>query len=343
MRNKNYETRLREFKLGSLRNVEPFAHRNIIRMNSTYLELLDSWDDIRGRPTALFLPAFCILTFGTILGLWGVYGTFQAKEYGLAIGFLIGSIILCLLNYSFFGMGGKTDLLGKTHYPIRLNRKSRTLYAFSPFRKKIIEMDWDALRFSEIGFHTGFEREIRASLVDEKGIVQEEIVLFRYRDYIKDVAENKIAFLKLYMDADDVQKVDDEISEFFDIYNRKETVKETLERIYLAINIEEWESNQRRNQKDLQIFFLEMIFAFPQFFLRRLGLLFSKIPVWPEHIEKECRVEADDLYDSMKIKRKLPPIQFTLFEIIVLVLGCIIMMSLAGTFFYGVAYWGLNR
>ena len=86
-----------------------------------------------------------------------------------------------------------------------------------------------------------------------------------------------------------------------------------------------------------------MNLAIPQFFLRRLGLLFSKIPVWPEHIEKECRVEADDPYDSMKIKRKLPPIQFTLFEIIVMAFGFIIMMSLAGIFFYGVAYWGLNR
>lgn len=343
IRNKNYQTRLREFDLKKMDHIEPLAHRNIIRMNSTYLELLDSWDDIRGMPTALFLPAFCVLTFGTILGLWGVYGTFQAKEYGLAIGFLIVSIILCLLNYSFYGMGGKTDLFGKTHYPIRLNRKNRRLYAFSPFRQKVIEVKWDDLKFSEIGFHNEIEREIRASIVDENGIVCEEIILFRYLSSLENMAEKRLAFLKIYMDTEDLQALDHEISEYFDIYNRKEIVKETLERLYLAFNNEEWETHQRSNKKHLGFLFYDMLFVFPLFFLRRLGLLFSKIPVWPEHIEKECIVEVDDPFDSMKIKRKLPPIQFTLLEIIVFVLGCVIMMSLAGIFFYGVAYWGLNR
>lgn len=69
IRNKNYQNRLREFDLKKMDHIEPLAHRNIIRMNSTYLELLDSWDDIRGMPTALFLPAFGVITFGTILGL----------------------------------------------------------------------------------------------------------------------------------------------------------------------------------------------------------------------------------------------------------------------------------
>lgn len=343
VRNKNYQTRLREFKLDSLQNVKPFAHRNIICMNSTYLELLDSWDDIRGMPTALFLPAFGALTFGCIVSLYGVYGTFQAKEYSLSIGFLLVSIILCLLNYSFYGMGGKTDLFGKTHYPIRLNKKNRKIYAFSPFRQKIIELDWDDLRFSEMGFHTEFEREVRASIVDENGIVQEEIILFRYLSALEKMSESKLAFLKLYMDTDDLQTVDQEISEYFDIYNRKETLKETLERLYLAFNHEEWETNQRSNHKDLGMFFYEMLFAFPLFFLRRLGLIFSKVPTWPEYIQKECIVDVHDPFDSMKTKRKLAPIKFTLLEIIVLIIGCIIMMGIAGASFYGVAYWGLNR
>lgn len=343
VRNKNYQTRLREFKLDSLGFVSPFAHRNIICMNSTYLELLDSWDDMRGGPIALFLPAFFVLSFGVGGCLFAIYLTVIDKEYVMSVAFFLLTVFMGYVIYIFYTMGGKTDLFGKTHYPIRLNRKNRKLYAFSPFRNKIIELDWDALRFSEIGFHTGFEREIRASIVDEKGIVQEEIILFRYRDYIKDTAENKLAFLKLYMDSDDLQKVDDEISEYFDIYNRKETLKETVERLYLAFNYEEWETNQRNNKKDLGGMFVDMLFAFPLFFLRRLGLLFSKTPKWPEHIEKECIVDEDDPFDSMKIKRKLPPIKFTLLEIIVLSVGCIVMMSLAMAFFVGVAYWGLNR
>ena len=50
VRNKNYQTRLREFKLDSFGFVSPSAHRNIICMNSTYLELLDSCHDMRGGP-----------------------------------------------------------------------------------------------------------------------------------------------------------------------------------------------------------------------------------------------------------------------------------------------------
>ncbi|WP_180034897.1 MULTISPECIES: DUF6708 domain-containing protein [unclassified Acinetobacter] len=343
VRNKNFQTRIREFKLENSENIQPFAHRNIIRINSTYLELLDSWDDIRGMPTALFLPAFFVLLFGFVGTLYTLFLTIIDKEYAIAIAFCLLSIFFSYLIYNFYTMGGKTDLFGKTYYPIRLNRKNRKVYAFSPYRGKIIELDWDTLRFSEMGFHIGFEREIRASVVDEKGIVQEEIILFRYRSYINDIAENKLAFLKIYMDTDDLKTVDHEISEYFDIYNRKETAKETLERLYLAFNHEEWETNQRNNKKDLVVLFYEMLFAFPLFFLRRLGLIFSKVPIWPEYIEQECAVAENDPYDSMKNKRKLPPIQFTLVEIILLSVGCIVMMSLAGLFFYAVAYWGLHR
>jgi hypothetical protein len=347
VRNKNYQTRLREFKIDSLQNIKPFSHRNIIRMNSTYLELLDSWDDVRGMPTALFLPAFFVLLFGVISIIFAVFLSLVDQEYGISIGFLVLLGFFCFLTHIFYIMGGRTDLFGKTHYPIRLNRKYRKIYAYSPFRQKIIELNWDDLRFSEMGFHKGFEREIRASVVDENEIVQEEIVLFRYRSYIEDSTENKLSFLKLYMDTDDLQIVDDEISEYFDIYNRKETVKETvketLQRLYLTFNFNEWETNQRNNKKELGELFFDMLFAFPLFFLRRLGLLFSEVPVWPEQIEKDCIVDSNDPFDSMKIERKLPPIEFTLFEILVLIVGCIVMMGLASTFFFGVAYWGLNR
>ena len=139
IRNKNLQTRLREFKLESLRHVEPFAHRNIIRMNSTYFELLDSWDDIRGGPIALFLPAFFVLSFGVGGCLFAIYLTIVDKEYVMSVAFFVLTIFMAYLIYIFYAMGGKTDLFGKTHYPIRLNRKISKIYAFSPFRKKSLK------------------------------------------------------------------------------------------------------------------------------------------------------------------------------------------------------------
>ena len=71
--------------------------------------------------------------------LFAIYLTIVDKEYVMSVAFFVLTIFMAYLIYIFYAMGGKTDLFGKTHYPIRLNRKIRKIYAFSPFRKKSLK------------------------------------------------------------------------------------------------------------------------------------------------------------------------------------------------------------
>lgn len=87
---------------------------------------------------------------------------------------------------------------------------------------------------------------------------------------------------------------------------------------------------------------LNIIFWLPTLFLRRLGLLFSTIPEWPTHIEKECRIERNDTYDSTNKQRHLAPLKFSWAQILVIFLSGLILFSLAIVFFIGLAYLSWN-
>lgn len=51
--NKHSLTRLYEIHLNTLKTDQIFPHRLVIRFNSTYVEMIDSWESIRGRAIGL--------------------------------------------------------------------------------------------------------------------------------------------------------------------------------------------------------------------------------------------------------------------------------------------------
>ena len=127
--NKNGRLRLREIDIKSLKTDQLYPHRQVIRFNSTFVEVMDSWEFIRGRATALVLPMWAVLTLGMFVCSYGIYKVVLAHEYLIAVGlgvFILGILYLIYSNYQM----AKYDLFGYTHYPIRFNRKTQKVYAF---------------------------------------------------------------------------------------------------------------------------------------------------------------------------------------------------------------------
>ena len=339
--NKHSRLRLDEIDLKTLETDQLYPHRQVIRFNSTYLEVIDSWEFVRGRATALALPMWAALAFGVFLSYYFVYDLFFKKEYIFLLIFLFFNLILTFLIYINYKMC-RYDLFGYTHYPIRFNRKTQKVYAFSPQRRKIIELNWNELRFSAV--REGYEIELRASKVNQDNIVEEEIIFpFRTPRYEYKLVEQHLAFFKAYMESDDLKKIDKSIPEFFDIYNRKESFKETFERIYMKFDEDELVQETRPNSKDDIISISAVaIGIYGSLVLRRLGLRFSKIPQWPAHIENECRIEKNDPYDSTNKKRHLAPLVFSVKEKLILFTGLILGSSIFNLFLGALAYTRLN-
>ena len=337
--NKNGRLRLREIDIKSLKTDQLYPHRQVIRFNSTFVEVMDSWEFIRGRATALALPMWAALFFAISMFLFAIYSLYFKQVYwsiGIISCLTIGLVYLFYSNYKM----AKYDLFGYTHYPIRFNRKTQKVYAFSPQQQKIIELNWQDLRFSAV--KDDFDIELRASLVNADNIVEEEIIFpFITKIYGKELVDQHLAFFKAYMQGDDLKSINAAIPEFFDVYNRKETFKESFERVYMQFDGEEIIQQTRPAEPDNGI--ATVAFAlFPLIILRRLGLYFSKIPQWPTHIEKECQIDIKDPYDSTGKQRHLAPLVFTSTEKFILFLGWCLGTSIFITFLAGLAYLSWN-
>ena len=338
--NKNGRLRLREIDIKSLKTDQLYPHRQVIRFNSTFVEVMDSWEFIRGRATALALPMWAALFFAISMFLFAIYSLYFKQVYWSIAIISCLTFALCYLAYSNYKMA-KYDLFGYTHYPIRFNRKTQKVYAFSPQQQKMIELNWRDLRFSAV--KEGDDIELRASLVNADNIVEEEIIFpFLAPRYQPELVDQHLAFFKAYMQGDDLKRIDAAIPEFFDIYNRKESFKETFERVYMVNGIVERVQQKRPKERYMLSVSLNIIFWLPTLFLRRLGLLFSTIPEWPTHIEKECRIERNDAYDSTNKQRHLAPLKFSWAQILVIFLSGLILFSLAIVFFIGLAYLSWN-
>ena len=336
--NKNGRLRLREIDIKSLKTDQLYPHRQVIRFNSTFVEVMDSWEFIRGRATALALPMWAALFFAIFMFLFFMYSLYFKQVYWSVAVFSCLTIGLGYLVYSNYKMA-KYDLFSYTHYPIRFNRKTQKVYAFSPQQQKIIELNWQELRFSAV--KDDFDIELRASLVNAENVVEEEIIFpFRAPRYQPELVDQHLAFFKAYMQGDDLKRIDAAIPEFFDINNRKETFKESFERVYMFHDINEKVQQTRPDERHILSAALNVSFWLPYLLLRRLGLIFSKIPNWPVNIEQDCQVESNDPYDSIGKQRHLIPLKFKASQISLIILSAVIQLGIGFIFCVGVVYFG---
>ena len=335
--NKNGRLRPREIDIKSLKTDQLYPHRQVIRFNSTFVEVMDSWEFIRGRATALALPMWAALFFAIFMFLFFMYSLYFKQVYWSVAVFSCLTIGLGYLVYSNYKMA-KYDLFGYTHYPIRFNRKTQKVYAFSPQQQKIIELNWRDLRFSAVQ-EGRFDIELRASLINADNIVEEEII-FPYISFDNnDLIDQHLAFFKAYMQGDDLKSIDAAIPEFFDVYSRKET----FERVYMSNDVlNELAMQTRPAKKDISGVSMMAVLWFLTILVRRLGMFFSKIPQWPTHVEKECQIDSNDPYNSTGKQRHLAPLVFTSTEKFILFLGCLVGTIIFIAFLAGLAYLSWN-
>lgn len=115
----------------------------VIRVNSTYIELVDRW----------YAPKGWSVLFSIMLGLPCLVAAIAfpvvlVEQYGEWQAWLVVMFMVCsalgLLWVAWYGF--RLEAFRQTHYPIRMNRKTRKVHAYRP-DGSILEADWDKLYF----------------------------------------------------------------------------------------------------------------------------------------------------------------------------------------------------
>ena len=314
-----------------------YSQRAVIQFNSTFVELIDRWNYWRGFITFFSFISLILMSFAFVYMVYSFdfgndYYTPSIWEILFSGLVTIGLFLTAYGSWHFFNR----ECFRYTHYPIRFNRKLRKVYVIQP-NKKLLVANWDDFN---IGLQKGSPKlwDIRFSLLDEQEKVTDTFAL-PFTDFSE--YDNALLghweFIRSYMEDDTPEKAFDALKQVFPIHNRKETIKESIERVMIN-NTSAYEQPIERLTR--LAFWGTFPFVLIEIIGRIISIKTSKIPRFPDWVEHECFIDAEDPYNFEKYPKPKPPsepiapLEYVIYAVllvisIILFLGFIDLLSMA--------------
>lgn len=282
------EERELQLKQKQTLDVEPHYAFSVLKINSTYMELADKYYGWRGFLTlgmlvclfaALLFPglvAFDLLTRTQI-------PTAQMQEADS--GAIVMILVLFLPLAALIVWALRKEAFHLTHFPIRLNRKTRMIHLFRPDRSgTLLSVPWDEVFFTLGRGQVLGHLDIRGHVLDaDKVTVKESFALGMPWDD-KEVLLRNWEFMRRYMEHGP-QKLIDLIPLYWPIATHKEPWIVGLQRLLLNV------SGSVVGHTILLPFFVLSSFG------RVLANRTSRIPQWPGEIDATCPIEPGDPFE----------------------------------------------
>ncbi|MCL2591259.1 MAG: hypothetical protein FWD67_10395 [Betaproteobacteria bacterium] len=260
---------------------------SVVRMDSTYLECVDSGFLRKG-----FVTVMC-LVFLYILGMPSSYiiPDIIQKWHEISLEMILAGSFMILITIPFiffFILLLRQECFTYTHFPMRFNRNTRMVHAFLDNKKReIVSIPWDKAFFTSSTF-TGESSQfiVYAHKLTEDGKMV--LATFQLSQQSEDDSEYRFLqweFVRQYMEGDDkkVAELANMVEEVMGVGGRRETLYESFRQAWAAFA-----------GPHLHLF----IIASPLILLTTLGrqiaMWTSKIPRWPEEIEATCQIAPDD-------------------------------------------------
>lgn len=283
-------------------NIDPHYQLSVIKSNSSYMESVDKWYAWKGIITAVSFAVLLILnaTLGWgalewILEGLGIFPSPLEPTVLLANG--IGmALVVSLLDCGVAWLLAK-DSFAYTHYPIRFNRKTRTVHVFRT-DGTVLSAQWDKIFFT-LG-HTGHfnEWEVRGHVLEPDDVTVRETFALSYVGHLsaKEIASNAKAyfpqdfvrahweFIRRYME-DGPQAVSSQIQFCMPVDRRRESFRVGMERVFANFV-----------GAPFLVYWTMFPFCLGVSVFRWFAMHTSKIPQWPQEVDASCRVESDDPY-----------------------------------------------
>lgn len=256
--------------------VEPAYQLSVIRINSTFMEVVDKHFAWKGFLTSVFL-LFCFIFFPMLIGTIpdaGATGDDLVGQWWLFVFVIVMIATMSIL----FGWVFKQDNFRFTHYPIRLNRKTRMVHVFR-INGTVLSVPWDEVFFCIAALPQG-NWEIQGHVLDKDGVTVKETFAFSEiagsaveREWLKRYWE----FVRRYME-DGPSSVIGFVKFCMPFGEERETFKWFFHRVHALFGL------------------LGLLLFFPIYPGRWLAMRTCKIPVWPDEIERVCPIDANDPY-----------------------------------------------
>ena len=276
-------------------HAEPMDYLSVIKINSTYIELVDRWYHNRGfwAWTSIVLGGLCLFaSFGLIyfFFLGGIESSAipQWSFYAATVFILLFQLLL------WWGVwyGFRLEFLRWTHYPMRLNRKTRMVYVFRT-DGSVLTVPWDDLyltRSESKNPMAGTTYDLRAHVLDSDGETVKESFSLGYVLWTGKAqsVDQFWAFLQPYMEAKDgVERTHNYVKNahyVLPVEGRKEGWRWSIALGFMIGAHWPW----------LQLLLSPVLC--PNALGRVLAMWTSKVPKWPQEVEDANPVDPDDPY-----------------------------------------------
>ncbi|CAB3677233.1 hypothetical protein LMG24238_02427 [Paraburkholderia sediminicola] len=278
----------------SERAAEPHASGRVIRINSTYLELVDGIYSNRGMMSAFGIFGVSLSVFVVTWLFYVVVVVHYLNPYwdrhdasAMLLSTIFPAVIFSLL---IAGIVAFNRTIGEwfryTHYPMRFNRQNRMVYVFRG-DGTILEVPWDrayfTLRVNSQAF--GVRTLGICGLVLKDAQTVEEMFVFGYASSSRDDCLRHWEFIRRYMEEGPRAVID---APGFTYCLPIADKRETLYQGWIAlVSKDAWNPIAKWLMLPFHILF----------FIGRLACrITSKVPMWPADMEVACRIAPGDAY-----------------------------------------------
>jgi hypothetical protein len=272
---------------------EPHASATVIRMNSTYLELVDGVYSNRGGMSAMGIfsvglsASVLISMLHTIVVHYLNPDWDRHDEFAMLLATISVSVLFSFLIAGTISMNWKIgEWFGYTHYPIRLNRRNRTVYVFRG-DGTVLEASWDKVYFT---LHVA-KKFVGISWLGISGLVLkdsqtvEEAFMFGYSSSNRCYCKRHWEFMRRYMEEGPQTVIDAPgLRHRIPIADKRETLYEGW--VALVSN-DAWNPLVKWLMLPVHVW---------MFIGRLVWRLTSKVPLWPAEVEAQCGIAPDDPY-----------------------------------------------
>lgn len=260
---------------------------SLIKLNGTFVECVDKWYGMRGF-VAMVGGTFSLMLLYLLAASMAEVVRHSYFEYVILI-------VMCAAGLWWTAKAFLSDAFTYTHYPIRLNRRNRQVYAFrrdgTVLKAGWEEFYWTIYKAAHVG---GGDVNVMGHLLDKDGVtVRESIALS-----MVGVAPNEEGLARMRT-----------FFEFFRRYMEQGPgpVLEALKPVPLIMlpgidhERESWFFGWEHLTGSAKGFPLLQLLLQP-FFLpisvfRWIVMRTSKIPRWPQWVEDECAIEPGDPWE----------------------------------------------
>ncbi|MBZ9560518.1 MULTISPECIES: DUF6708 domain-containing protein [unclassified Modicisalibacter] len=275
----------------SLEGIKANFNDAVMKVNSSFIEVVDAGNRLRGVPSFFGLMGGVPSAYGLAIIIYYIVKKGSEIPFVAYILFAISLAIILLVCFPLLNSLLRRELFRKTHYPMRFNRRDRKVYVWSQ-DMGVVTMNWDDIQFytseaTKSQDRRGMSREeIRGYVRDRNGNMLYHLVFFKYEGLkgMKGVLEIW-ELVRRYMEEPDghiqAYQVDQRL---LDLDGKRESF------IHSLIQATQVMADSRA---------VQLIFA-PMVMWAGTGRLIAKwtcrVPRWPEWVEEKCRVDPNDPY-----------------------------------------------